>query len=179
MRLIQSVFFNPGLRHGSETDEPVIESLQTPTSPDYQPAVQPFVFQTPKPVTHGHRRLSRVPINVGLRSGTGKAQVFHQMPHRLLISVAPRLQVEVDQDPVTTPQGVVQLLDWQPTGAVDLQIDHHLLAPESPAFVKDSMSKQAPPFARMAVGGHELQVVSWIRLVRAGQGNSKMLLLLV
>src|SRR5437016_3719204 len=40
------------------------------------------------------------------------------------------------------------------------------------------MSKEPPPFSRMLVGRDELQMVPGIGLVRAGQGESKVLLLL-
>src|SRR5687767_423730 len=79
---------------------------------------------------------------------------------------------------MAAPKRVVQLLDGQPWRAIDAEVDHHLLAPKSPTFVEDGMGEEPTPFARVAIGRDELQMMSRIRFVRAGERETKVLLLL-
>ena len=79
------------------------------------------------------------------------------MADSLFVTVAPGLKTQIDDDPVAAPQGVVELLDPDPGGAIDFEIDHHLFAPKGPPFVEHSVGEETTPFARMAVGGDKLK----------------------
>ena len=95
----------------------------------------------------------------------------------LFVIVSARLQAQVHQDAMTAPEGVVKLLDLQPGRTVNFQVHHHLLAPERPAFIENGVGEQTTPFPGMPVGGDELQMMTRIGFVRAGEWNAEMLLL--
>src|SRR6267142_2539276 len=176
--LIQPVLLDPRLRYRAKAQQPIIELLQTPTPAVNQPLPQALIFQPAQPITHRHRRTCRVPIHVCLRARLCKSQMLLHMPHCLLIAVSSRLQSQIHQDPMTSPERVVQLLHFQPRRTIDFQIHHHLLAPQCPPLVKHRMRKKPPPFARMPIRSHKLEMMSRIRLVRTGQSKTEMLLLL-
>ena len=74
------------------------------------------------------------------------------------------------------PQGIVQLNDGRPRRAIDLQVGHHLFAPQCPTLVKNSMRKKRPPLAGVTVGRNKLQMMPGIRLMSRRQRDTEMLL---
>jgi hypothetical protein len=70
----------------------------------------------------------------------------------------------------------MQLLHSQPSGPINAQIHHHLLAPKRPPFIKNGMREQTPPFSGVTVGGDELQMMARVSFMGTGQRNSEVLL---
>ena len=99
------------------------------------------------------------------------------MPDRLPVTVSTGLQPEIDEDPVATPECVVELLQFQFARLDDPEVNTHLLAPKRPALIKDRvLIKHPPPLAPVGVREDELQMMPGIRLVRAGQFQPEVLL---
>ena len=86
------------------------------------------------------------------------------------------LETAVYEDALRAPESVVELAESGGRRSIKIEIDHHLLAPERPAFVKNGMTQQAADRAGVAVGGAELQVVAGIGFVGAGQREIEVLL---
>src|SRR5438874_3810395 len=139
--LIQSIFFDPGLRNGAKAEQPIIEFFQSPASANHQPLPKALIFESSKPVTHGHCRRRSVPVDIGFRPRFGEAEVLLHVHYRLFVTVTASLKAEIDENSMATPEGVMKLLNAQPRGAVNFQLDHHMLAPKRPALIKDRVGE--------------------------------------
>ena len=72
--------------------------------------MQPRVFEAPQPVAHRHSGAAGVPVDIGFCLRFGEAEMFLNVPHRLGVAVRAGLQPEIDENPVATPEGIVELL---------------------------------------------------------------------
>jgi hypothetical protein len=130
---------------------------------------EPFVFEPAEPITHGDTGLAGVPIDIGFGPGAGETKVATEVFDGLFVAVVAGLETKIHQDPVASPEGVMELPDRQPGGPVDFKVNHHLFAPECPAFVKDCVCEQPAPTPGMTVGGDELQMMPGVSFVSAGE----------
>ena len=126
-------------------------------------------------VAHRHGGGGGIPVHVGGGAGFGEADVLHHVPRRFGVRHPAGVQADIDQNAVRPPEGVMQLDEPGVRCAVDFLIDAELLAPERPAFVKDGVREHAAQVARMTVLHDELQVVTGISFVRAGQFQAEVL----
>lgn len=101
--------------------------------------------------------------------------MFLQVANGLGVGIAAGLEAQIDEDAMAAPEGIVQLLNFEPRGVIDAEVDHHLFAPEGPAFVKDGMGEEAAPFAGVLIGDDELEMMTWVGFVGAGERQSEVL----
>ena len=72
--------------------------------------MQPRVLEASQPITHWYSGAAGVPVHIGFRPRLRKAEMLLHMHHRLGVAVRAGLQPEIYENPVATPEGIVELL---------------------------------------------------------------------